>query len=269
MPASLPMYDLPEVRDATDAWWAGIARHAGLSDLPPRLERPMELMAHWTAPDLLFSQTCGYPLTFGLAGKVRYLATPCYAAEGCMGPSYRSAVMVRDDAAMAGLADAQGKVAAINGPDSQSGCNVLRVMAAEAGDARPFFGEIRVTGSHVASLQAVLDGRADLAAVDCVTLGLLRRHRPKALAGLRVLAWSPAAPGLPYITGLDVPDARHAALRRALKAAVADPRLASVRRALLIADIAILDPDAYAVIPGMRRRAEALGLVELSLPDGG
>lgn len=28
MQASLPMYDLPELADATAAWWDGIARHA-------------------------------------------------------------------------------------------------------------------------------------------------------------------------------------------------------------------------------------------------
>jgi hypothetical protein len=27
MIATLPMYDWPEVREATDAWWAGLARH--------------------------------------------------------------------------------------------------------------------------------------------------------------------------------------------------------------------------------------------------
>ena len=42
MIASLPMYDWPEVRDATNAWWAGIARHLrseGFSEAPDRLYR--------------------------------------------------------------------------------------------------------------------------------------------------------------------------------------------------------------------------------------
>ena len=37
--ASLPMYDLPEVRRATDAWWAGLAAgftRAGVADVPTR-----------------------------------------------------------------------------------------------------------------------------------------------------------------------------------------------------------------------------------------
>ena len=40
---ALPMYDWPEVRGATDAWGAGLARHlrhAGFPDVPLGLERP-------------------------------------------------------------------------------------------------------------------------------------------------------------------------------------------------------------------------------------
>ncbi|WP_051328996.1 phosphate/phosphite/phosphonate ABC transporter substrate-binding protein [Geminicoccus roseus] len=263
MQASLPMYDLPELADATAAWWDGIARHAGMA---APLVQPDDLLEHWRSPDLLFTQTCGYPLTHALEGQVRYLATPCYAAEGCAGPFYRSAVLVRAESGIQDFAEAQGACLAINGHDSQSGCNVLRVMAAEASDVRPFFGEIRRTGSHVSSVAAVQDGSADLAAVDCVTLGLLRSVRPGATRGLRVLAWSPKAPGLPYVTRKDLPDAEHRALLRGLRTAASDPRLAAARRRLLIHGIAVLDVSAYAVIPGMRRRAEALGLIELDPP---
>ena len=60
--ASLPMYDLPEVTAATDAWWAGLARamrREGLSDVPDRLTRGPDVAELWRASDLLFSQTCG------------------------------------------------------------------------------------------------------------------------------------------------------------------------------------------------------------------
>ena len=260
MTASLPMYDLPELADATAAWWQGIARHGGLA---AELERPADLLAHWRSPDLLFSQTCGYPLTHGLAGQVRYLATPCYAAEGCHGPFYRSAILVREEAALASFADAEGARLAINSEDSQSGCNVLRVMAAETSPARPFFGAVVRTGSHLASMAAVQEGQADLVAVDAVTLALATRVRPAAVAGLRRLAWSPAAPALPYVTRPELPAAARQALIRAVQAACADPRLAAVRRELLIDGVAVLNPKAYQVIPGMHRRALALGLTEL------
>ena len=46
--ASLPMYDFPEVRDATLAWWAGLARafrRAGVPDVPDRLAQGEEAAA--------------------------------------------------------------------------------------------------------------------------------------------------------------------------------------------------------------------------------
>ena len=77
MRASLPMYDLPEVRHATAAWWQGLARAfraEGIADVPDRLDSVAGLYDHWRLPDLLFSQTCGYPLTHGIAGAVRLVA---------------------------------------------------------------------------------------------------------------------------------------------------------------------------------------------------
>src|SRR3546814_12893252 len=79
MRASLPMYDLPGLEAATDAWWAGLAaafRAEGLHQVPERLTREGGHAALWTAPDLLFSQTCGYSLAAALAGVVPPARTP-------------------------------------------------------------------------------------------------------------------------------------------------------------------------------------------------
>src|SRR5690606_6754530 len=100
MLASLPMYDLPEVAAATAAWWQGLARAfraEGLADVPGRLATAPALPGHWRDPALLFSQTCGFPLTHGLAGALRLVATPCYRAAGCDGARYRSFLVVAGD----------------------------------------------------------------------------------------------------------------------------------------------------------------------------
>ena len=68
--ASLPMYDLPEARPALDAFWARIAlelRRAGL-EAPARLTHDEPGRTLWSAPDLLFSQSCGYDLVHGFGG---------------------------------------------------------------------------------------------------------------------------------------------------------------------------------------------------------
>ncbi len=54
-------------------------------------------------------------------------------------------------------------VAAINGPDSNSGMNLFRATIARIAGGRPFFGAVLTTRLHRASLEAVADGRADLA----------------------------------------------------------------------------------------------------------
>lgn len=268
--ATLPMYDLPAVRRATDAWWAGLARAlaaAGIDGVPQRLDRRLGSAEAWRRPDLLLSQTCGYPMTHALAGRVRLVATPVYQVEGCDGPMYRSAFLVRDDEPAAGLADLRGRRVAVNARDSQSGYNCLRhalaPLAASAGGG-PLFSEVVTTGRHGASLRALRDRRADLTAVDAVTLALTTRGAPAAVAGLRVLGWSAPAPALPYITRAGAPDGELAALRAALMRAAGDPDLATTRAALSLAGFEVLPLAAYGVIDAMEKEAIALGYPEIA-----
>lgn len=255
--AALPMYDLPEVRAATDAWWAGIARHArrqGVTGLPARLTRPAALEQAWDDPDLLLGQGCGFPLTHAYAARWHYLATPVYDAPGCDGPNYRSWLVVAADAPVSRIADLLGCTAAVNAPDSHSGWVALR--AALTGAAAPalaassaeLLASVVWTGGHRASVQAVADGRADVAAVDCVTHALLAAHAPAALAGTRVLAGTPAAPGLPLIAGRHVDADTRQAVLQALQAALDDPALADARGVLRIAGLRLLPAAAYARI---------------------
>jgi len=254
------MYDLPAVRDATDAWWAGLARHfraAGIEAVPASLARDPVLP--WSDPGLLFSQTCGYPLTHELAGRVRLLCTPCHAAPGCEGPRYRSVLIARTDRTAESLADLRGAVCAFNSTDSHSGWNVLRRMVAALAHGGTFFRDTLETGGHAASVAAVAAGDADLCAVDCVTHALLARHAPEQLHGTRVLEYSPDAPGLPYIAGEAVSEDTARRLRAAIREAVADPVLAPARAELLIDDVEELPLAAYDEIPAMEREAISMG----------
>jgi ABC-type phosphate/phosphonate transport system substrate-binding protein len=262
MLASLPMYDLPEVAAATDGWWRGLAaafRRAGLEEVPDRLRRDVALPGHWLDPALLFSQTCGYPLTHALAGHVRLLGTPCYAAPGCDGPLYRSLILVPEDSPASKLVELRDGVAVINGVDSQSGCNVLRALLAPLAAGGRFCAAVLESGSHIASIAAVAAGRADFAAVDCVTHALLARWRPAALAGTRVLLETPAAPGLPYVTGGAADRDLRRRLQEGLHRAFRDAGLAETRAALLLTGFTELPLEAYLPIVAMRREAEAAG----------
>ena len=265
--ASLPMYDLPELRAATDAWWRGLARafeREGIAEPPSNLDRRESYQDVWLASDLLFSQTCGYPLTHALAGRVELVATPCYRADGCEGPNYCSFLIVGAESRARAIGDLRGLRCAINGLDSQSGHNALRSLVATVARDGRFFDSVAITGSHKGSLALVASGRADVAAIDCVTHGLLARYRPQALAGTRVLGRTASAPGLPYVTraGADADLLRR--LRSGLERAFADSDLGEVRDALLLEGAAALPLAAYDRIHEMENAAIAAGYSEVA-----
>ena len=253
--ASLPMYDLAEVRHATCAWWAGLARAfeaAGIEDVPSELTRPTETIAHWRDPKLLFSQTCGLPYTQQLVDDVRLIATLCYAATGCDGPLYKSLLLAGETSSEFDLADLRRAKVAVNSFGSQSGWVALCAAVTNPG-CEPDFGEVLVTGSHAASITAVAQGDAQLCAVDCITYALIEAHTPEMVAAVKVVHQSPDAPGLPYITGRTTSVGDLARLRDGLRNALDEPDLASARDVLLIEDCEILDDADYDVIRAMAR----------------
>jgi ABC-type phosphate/phosphonate transport system substrate-binding protein len=242
MIASLPMYDLPETREATDSFWAAVAKAYGVSG---GLTRGGDWMQVWREPNMLFSQTCGYPFTHEFRGKLTYVATPHYAAEGCEGPLYCSILFARERAP---LSTFKNKRAAYNSKDSMSGYLALKLVFAQEQRLkqidRPFFSSSVETGSHVASLAAAQTGAADICAIDCVTVALLKKHRPSALQNLVEVARSPAVPGLPYVTRGGESDR----LREAIFAVMEDGAMAAVRDALLLQGASELSPQGYEII---------------------
>lgn len=252
------MYAMPEFERANADWWQGLARamrRAGIEGVPDRLSGAADPMAHWLSADLLFSQTCGYPLTHALSGKVTVIATPAYDCDGCRGTNYSSLILVRHDDPVREIAGLAGRTAVVNSFDSQSGFSSLRSVVAPSAQAGAFFSEIKSSGGHLASMEAVRSGRADVCAIDAVTHALAARYRPSAIDGLRVLGRGPEAPGLPYITAGRSPGDRLQRLRAALFAALETPDLEAVRAALLITGAKVLPDDAYDRILTLEREA--------------
>jgi len=266
--ASLPMYDPPELHALTDAWWRGLAGHfrqAGIEGVPEALERPGAAHhTHWGSPGLLFSQGCGYPLTHEFAGRWQVVATPCYTAPGCDGPAYRSVLVVGAASPFRSLEDLRGGTVCYNSKDSHSGFNILRATVAPLARGGRFFGHVLQSGGHIRSVAMVRSGEADLAALDCVSYALYARHAPSRVEGTRVLAMTAPAPGLPYVTAAATAPATLERLRAGLAAAMADPALAPVREALLIAGLARLPDDAYATIRAAEDQAAGQGYPDLA-----
>lgn len=263
--ASLPMYDLPELARATDAWWSGLAQHMrreGVEDVPDLLTRPPELKSHWLSRRLLMSQTCGYPLTHELRGQVQLVALPVYACEGCYPDGfYSSAIVVPASSNIYSMSDCGRRRAVFNTSDSMSGMLALRLAASAAAasqgrpDGEPFFAALSASGAHVRSLEALAGGRADVATIDAVTFALVNRSRPELTGAVRVLGYTPRVPGLPYITSLQTPPEQTERLRNALRNAIQDADLAGARAELLLTDISFPEPESYDLILQLEQEA--------------
>jgi ABC-type phosphate/phosphonate transport system substrate-binding protein len=257
--AALQMYDFPELRAETDALWAALRdalRAAGI-EAPAALSRPEDYHAPWEDPGLVLGQTCGYPYVTRLRGAVRLVATPVYAAEGCAGPAYRSAIVARAGEG-ADIADFRGRVAAVNTWDSQSGMNAFRAAAAARAGGRPLFARVLRTGGHRASLAALREGRADIAAIDPVSWALLGRVAPAERAGLGVIGFTEATPGLPLVAAAGLGAATCAAVAEVVRRALSGPQTAALRAPLLIAGaVATTDRDYDAILAMAQRAAES------------
>lgn len=265
--ASLPMYNLPEMAERNRAFWQALdaeLRRDGTWDVPVTLAPARAPVPDGIGPDVLFSQTCGYPLQTIYRGQHQLLGVPTYDAPGCGEATHRAFVLVRDDSRFRSPDDLRGARFALNSRHSNSGMNLPRLLFARLAGGKPFFGEVVETGSHPASIARVAAGELDAASIDCLTYVFLQDHRPDVVARLRVLAETPASPAIPFVTSAATPGDQVAALRAALLRLGSDPAHRDIRAALRIRTITPADPDAYAGLLDYEREAAALGYPELA-----
>ncbi|HHZ07659.1 MAG TPA: PhnD/SsuA/transferrin family substrate-binding protein [Rhizobiales bacterium] len=217
--------DLPAVpggiRDA-----AGTVIAPDPATLPPD---ELDMAALWRHPSLLLAQTCWGPMETGLADHVQVLGQPSYDAfEGGEGPLYTSAIVMRrecgspenvpppaDGLARLPLDRLRGPRFAYNNPDSMSGFLGISRDLMAGGQSLAIFSERIETGAHRSSILAIVEGRADVAAIDCRSWALARRFEPAA-GEIRVVGWTARRPGLPWITARATPPGTVAVLRAVL-----------------------------------------------------
>jgi ABC-type phosphate/phosphonate transport system substrate-binding protein len=259
MIAALPMYDFPWVRAATDQLWALVRdslRAQGIA-APESLTRAGDLQDIWADKGLLLGQTCGYPYWTRLRREAEVVAAPIYGFAGCEGPTHRSFLIARRDDARATLAEFRGDRAAVNGFDSNSGMNLFRAEVAPLAEGKPFFADVVETGSHAQSVAAVVEGRADVAAIDCVTYALLARGASQLVAATKIIGETQASPALPFIVSRALAPETRAAVRRALRDL---PPIAE----LGLVGVAFLPESAYARVAEIEREAAELGYPRLA-----
>jgi ABC-type phosphate/phosphonate transport system substrate-binding protein len=244
MIASLAMYDFGPAEAANDRLWALVRdalRARGLA-APDALTRgEAAFWPAWEAPDLVLSQTCGYPFRARLQGRVTYVGTPDYGVDGCPPGHYHSVFVARADDPRQTLTDFDGAPFAFNEDLSQSGWAAPQTHAAALGIRLP---PALRTGGHRHSAAAVAEGRADIAALDAVTWALMQGVDPSP-HHLRVVGTTDPTPGLPLIAapGADA-DATFHAVEQAIAALPPEDRAT-----LHLKGVVRLPEAAYLAIP--------------------
>jgi ABC-type phosphate/phosphonate transport system substrate-binding protein len=267
MLASLPWYDLSEVRGSLDELWSAIARRLvaqGIAPVPQRLDRDPDYEAQWNGGELLLGQACGYDAVLGHADRLRVVATPHFSFAGCEGPHYCSFVVVRAECPAERIEELRGLRCVINTPTSHSGMNVLRSLVAPLHVAGRFFDSVTVSGAHEHSVRLLREDIADVAAIDCVTYGLLQRHRPDALAGTRVIHETMRVPAPPFVTSASTTEPVVEALASALDHVVRAHPDRAVLDALGLVGISRLGTAAYRPIAELADAARATDYGELN-----
>ena len=133
-------------------------------------------------------------------GQVEALAVG--VPKGKTSPNYSSVFVTRSDSPIHALEDVKAKRIAVSGRHSTSGFMVPRRELADVGinlDNESEFAAVIGVANHDEALRAVLDGRADVAALSSVNLEEAERERTVAPGALRVIHRSQDIPGAPLV----------------------------------------------------------------------
>jgi ABC-type phosphate/phosphonate transport system substrate-binding protein len=199
----------------------GIRNASGFIIAPDPATLPpdeLDLPSLWQHPRLLFGQACWGPIELGLVSNMRVVGQPDYSAfEGGAGELYSSAIVMRRTGLAEGdvAAPAKGNAAipldllrgrrlAYNSQDSMSGVLALARDLSLVGAGLDIFPQQIETGAHRASVVAVAEGRADVAAIDCRSWSIIQRFEPRA-RDVAVVGWTRRRKGLPYIAAQGSP----------------------------------------------------------------
>lgn len=217
MIASLPMYARPSNRGAHDRLW-GLIRD-GLRDrkikAPQELNHQIDPMEGWASANLVLSQICNLPYRVRFRDRVTMIGASDYGLSGCAPGYYQSVFVVRQDCTARDPADMAKSRLAYNDRLSQSGYGSAQIWAQSRGF---LFDPALVTGSHRASLEAVAQGTADIAAIDAQTWWMEQQENPLALK-VKVIGQTLQSPGMTFVTrGGEDPAPYFAAIHDAIAA---------------------------------------------------
>ncbi len=236
-----------------------------LDVLNPATE-PASLDDLWARPDMGCVFMCGYPWALR-ESRPHLLAAPVPSPPRFGGrPDYVSDFIVRADSAFTTLPDTFGSTIAYSTEHSHSGYNAPRfhLLSYRTPDRPQLFST--VIGPFIRQrpvIDAVLDGRADVAAVDGYGLDLLRRHDPDLVARLRIIATTLPAPAPPLVASPEIDAATRDRVAGALTTVHEARDMAGTLDELLISRFVRVQPEVFEIFLERERAADAAGYAKL------
>jgi phosphonate transport system substrate-binding protein len=229
--------------------YEGISRYIGeQTGLPTRLaagSSPEELARGQV--DVGF--VCGLPYSRMARRRdapIEVLAAPVLLPERYDGePRYFSDVVVRRDSPFASFKDLRGRVWGYNERTSHSGWNLVCSSLYRQGLGLDYFGEMRKTGSHLASLSMLERGEIDEAAIDSHVFDVARLRQPDLDARLRVVEVLGPSSIPPIVVSKTLDSSLKRAIRAALLRMHSDWQAAHVLQKGLIARFVSVGDEHY------------------------
>lgn len=229
---------------------------------------PASLDDLWERPDMGCVFMCGYPWVVR-AHRPRLLASPVPSpARYGNQPIYFSDFVVRADSRFATLEDTLGTRLAYSIETSHSGYNAARHhLLRFRTPARPtlYAETVGPLVSQRRVLDAVIDGRADVAPLDSYLLDLWQRHIPEVAAAVRVVATTEPAPIPPLVASPAIDESTCRRVTATLLDLHRDAALAGTLESLLLSRfVAPAPPDRFDVFLDRQRAAEMAGYPRLA-----
>lgn len=258
--AAFGMYPFESVRWAWTELWTRLAEV--VEWVPRHLDFTDDVQGAWADNTIEINHVCGWPWAAHHATTTSVVGafSVDLAAEPPSPPGfYRSVLLTRfGGRSLAELIDHQ-TTAVINQPDSLSG--YLSLLSVTVGDGGRWPGRIVESGSHLASIEMLTNGEADLGCVDAWSLALIRDERPDLGKDLHRVGFGPLIPTPAVTLALRHGPRIAAELASGWRAVLEDRATLAARTALHISGWADHDRSVYdatlrfgAVSPARPRR---------------
>jgi phosphonate transport system substrate-binding protein len=162
-------------------------------------------------------------------------------------PVYFCDVVVRNDGPIHAFSELEGGSWAYNDACSLSGYYSLLNKLAESDVDETYFDNIFCSGSHLDSIEAVLSGEADAAAIDSNVLRIRHREVPALRGKLRVIeSWGPF-PIQPVVVSSVLPSRLKQRLRAAFLATEENQRTHQILKEFGLTRFVVVDQGDYSL----------------------